>query len=193
MSDQISQDTRVWVVAIGPITNKRQWMVKYDQRRDSYGTLVPWPFWSSNASDARNSAMTFQYATTLRARFWDAHRQQLHFTTQCADSAPFINLNSQAVERREDDRVSFEYRGLLIRPFVTVNAKHMWLCKLYQPGFGDREPIKGNSPEEVGESVIERGLFEIAEKAPVMPPPPKPQQQRTSGPVYRLRPGDVVR
>jgi hypothetical protein len=78
------------------------------------------------------------------------------------------------------------YRGLLAVP--GFNARKQTLCWFVRFPNQAIESIRGNTPEEVVDSVYERNLQDKAEKAPVVEPV-EVKPQRSAGP--RIRPGSI--
>jgi len=177
----ISAAMFVFPFFIHPQTSQRVWISSLESKRDTRtGRLILWP----NLDDDPTVAQKFRYdyALVMQRRF----REELppQYDVRFAVGHP----NGEEAERVinnstiSGDRTPQHYRGLVIRPFNPTG----WCCKLRDDS-GERESVRGETPEEVGDKVIERGLFEIAEKAPAPPPePPKTQQA-----PYRKRPGSI--
>jgi hypothetical protein len=83
-----------------------------------------------------------------------------------------------------DSRVITPCKGLLVRP----NNPRGWCVHLVRDG-AQLESVKGETVKETAEKVIERNLFQYAEKAPAPPPPEPPRTQQA--PSYRRRPGSI--
>jgi hypothetical protein len=76
-------------------------------------------------------------------------------------------------------------RGLLVRPGY---GNEFWWVKM--PGTAI-ESIKGLTPEDAVEKVLERNLYQAAEKAPAPEPEPEQINEVQNEEQHRIRPGDL--
>jgi len=178
----VSSSTFVFPFFFHPQTKQRVWIASLESKRDTRtGRLYLWPHLDDDPVVAQK--FRYDYALVMQRRFREELPPQydVHFS---------LEPNGQEVDRAinnstsSGDWIPQHYRGLVIRPFNPTG----WCCKLRDDS-GERESVRGETPEEVGDKVIERGLFEIAEKTPAPPPPEPPKTQQA--PPYRKRPGSI--
>jgi hypothetical protein len=182
----IAANTKVFLSAHDPATKQRVWMVSYENKRTDAG-LVPWPTWGT-VRDAR--AMTFEYATIVKARFWEIHKQVLRITLQAHDDAQFVD-DAPPMPQAKDDRVPMHYRGVIAHPGVDVRTgRRVWHVRIVDPIDSSRQldSVAGPTPEDAVNRAIE--LFGSKAEKYVAPEalPPSPAAQKNPGP--RLRPVD---
>lgn len=177
----INKNSLVHLVATA-INGNRCYITQLGTKRNSRGELVLDAQFDDDAS--RSQPMPYEHALIVKRRLRDEHNVFIRFAQVAGDLADFVDEPGQEADNSATSRITQHYRGLIIRPF---NPKG-WCCKLRDDN-GERESVRGETPEEVGDKVIERGLFEIAEKAPT-PPPPDPLKTQQA-PSYRKRPGSI--
>ncbi len=183
----LSRDTKVFIT-IFPPGAPQQWLVNSQTVRDkNTGTLILWPTWDTDPSRARS--MTLEYASIFRERYQREQGHAVHFALQ-AGAKDFVEESGAPSSIGEDQRTPMQHLGLLIRPGVDVRrGTRTWFVKLRDPQQGELESVRGETPEEAVQKVFERGLQDLAEKAPI---PLAPQAAVvTPKPAVRIRPGSL--
>ena len=184
----IGPDTTVFVrVYHPPNSNQRAWIASHETVRNKLGELAIKPQLDDDPRNAKG--MSYQAALILKRRLESENmisnlyqvRFSLHPTGDAVDDG---NTTSAPLE---DNRVVMQYRGILVRPGVSVNHGRVWYVKF--PGTSI-ESVRGNTPEEAVNTVYERGLESKAEQAPPPPPAPEPPAP-TNNYGARVRPGDL--
>jgi hypothetical protein len=177
----ISASTSVFPFFIHPETSQRVWVASLESKRDTRtGRLILWP----NLDDDPAAAQKFRYdyALVMQRRFREELPPQydVHFS---------LEPNGQEVDRAVNSspdqagRTPTPFKGLLVRPY---NPRG-WCVRLVRDG-AQLESVKGETVEETAGKVIERNLFQYAEKAPA---PPSPEPPKTQQAPYRKRPGSI--
>jgi hypothetical protein len=173
----ISASTRVHLVAF--TQNGKCWLSKVATGRNKRGDIVLTPTWDDDPSQSQS--VPFEHALIFQRRLKEESNVTVRFALSAGESADLI-------EEREADvspggRTPTPFKGLLVRPY---NPRG-WCVRLVRDG-AQLESVKGETVEETADKVIERNLFQYAEKAPV-PPPPEPS--RTQQAPYRKKPGSI--
>ena len=184
----ISHSTPVFISATHQ--GQRFWLTgTTNERHKSSGNLVLMGQWSPEPSAARSQ--TLETAVITRRRLWEESNCQVDFSL-AAGSLDFVEGQATSSPGGPDERPTMEFRGLLIRPGIDVRSgTKTWFIRLRDPQRGELQSIKAESPQEAVQKIFERGLQDIAEKAPVVPP--QPQQAAPARSTARIRPGSFRR
>jgi len=175
----INRNSLVHLVATAT-NGKRCYVTQLGTKRNSRGELVLDAQFDDDASNSQS--MPYEHALIVKRRMRDEHNVFVRFTQSAGDLADFID-ESEGNSSPESSRVVTPCKGLLVRPY---NPRG-YCIRLVRDG-AQLESVKGETVEETADKVIERNLFQYAEKAPAPPPEPSETQQ---APSYRKRPGSI--
>jgi hypothetical protein len=166
----------------------RIWVSDTETVRNNLGNLVLVPQLDNEARNAKS--WRYDLALIAARRFNnEGHLNpaiyQACFTLSPSDSAEEIASGPTTSAPQADGRVIMQYKGLLVRPFIPKG----WCVHLKRDGT-QLESVRGETVEEAVDKVIERNLFQYAEKfeqpAPeVVAPAPKKSYNG------RMRPGSI--
>jgi hypothetical protein len=186
----ISPSTNVysWVFH-PPQSGQRAWIACYETVRNKLGELVVRPELDNDPANAMS--LRYDLAIVLKRRLESENvissLYQVRFSLNpTGEEVAGGNTTSAPTE---DNRVVMAYRGILVRPGVSVNHGRAWFVRF--PGQAI-ESIRGESPEEAVDICYERGLQSRAEQAPQPPPAPPEQPAQTPHPGYRIRRTDRI-
>jgi len=181
----INADTPVFVWFHDPRYG-RIWLAGAENVRNNLGTLILKPLLTDDPHEA--VSYPYQLALVMKRRF-DTERYlnpslyETKFSLTAGNSSEEI-AGGSTPSSTSDSRVITPCKGLLVRPY---NPRG-WCVHLVRDG-AQLESVKGETVEETADKVIERNLFQYAEKAPAPPPPEPPRTQQA--PSYRRRPGSI--
>jgi hypothetical protein len=181
----IAHNTRVFIVATHNGT--KYWLIKAENQRAPTGCLVLQGQWGSAA---QAQPVTMELGAVYKRRFLEETNCSVQFTLSASDSAPYV-AESNSSTPSEDTRPPLEaHRGFLVRSGInTRTGERAYFCHLYE-GTRQLESIRGDSPDDVVNKVIENGQQDRAEKAPMTASAPQQAAPvRPAGP--RLRPGSI--
>jgi hypothetical protein len=186
----IGPDTKVypWVYH-PPISGQRVWIASYETVRNKVGDLVIDP----KLDDDPRAAMGLPYQAALIIKRRLESEQvisplyEIHFSLN--PTGDEVAGGNRTAAPNDDNRTVMMYRGLLVRPGVSVNHGRVWYVKFPNSSI---ESIRGNTVEEAVDLVYDRGLQDKAEQAPPAPPPvPEPSTTPKKNYGARIRPGDL--
>jgi hypothetical protein len=183
----ISAATNVYIFFHDPRFG-RIWVSDTEMVRNNLGNLVLIPKLDNEARNAKS--WRYDLALIAARRFntegvLNPSIYQACFTLSPSDSAEEIASGSTTSAPTKDNRVVMQYRGLLVRPY---NPRG-WCVHLVRDG-AQLESVKGETVEEAVDKVIERNLFQYAEKHEQ--PEPEAAVPATKKPFNgRVRPGSL--
>jgi hypothetical protein len=183
----ISAATNVYIFFHDPRFG-RIWVSDTEMVRNNLGNLVLVPKLDNEARNAKS--WRYDLALIAARRFntegyLNSSIYQACFALSPSDAAEEIASGSTTSAPDKDNRVIMQYKGLLVRPF---NPKG-WCVHLKRDGT-QLESIRGETVEETVDKVIERNLFQYAEK--FEQPEPEADPSAPKKPFNgRIRPGSL--
>jgi hypothetical protein len=140
----------------------RIWVSDTEMVRNNLGNLVLIPRLDNDARNAKS--WRYDLALIAARRFntegvLNSSIYQACFTLSPSDSAEEIASGSVTSAPDKDNRVVMHYKGIQVRPY---NPRG-WCVHLVRDG-AQLESVRGETVEEAANKVIERNLFQYAEK-----------------------------
>jgi hypothetical protein len=186
----ISRDTHIYISTVAG--GQRYWLVKAETGRDqNSGKIVVMPKWTTTPSEARPAG--YETAIIFRRRSREEYGASCDFSLS-AGSLDFIEPENNSNPNGEDTRADKSFRGIRCRPGVDVKSgqRCYFVHILSEDGRFQINSVKGDTPEQAVQKVIDLGYQNFAERSQVEQAPIVQQQQQRPAGGPRVRPGDLV-